>query len=53
MVHKVAEKKGFTAKVVGVIKNDPLLKPFTSEEEEFEGKEKKKEKAVDSIGVDI
>jgi len=53
MVHKVTEKKGFTAKVVGVMKNDPLIKPFTSEEEEIEGEEKKKEKAVDSMGVDL
>ncbi len=51
MVHKVVEKKGFTAKIVGVIKSDPLLKPFVSEEEEEEGEEK--ESPVDSVGVDV
>lgn len=50
MVHK----KGFTAKFVGFIKSDPLIKPFTSQEEETEEEERdhyfKKDKPVDSLG---
>lgn len=36
-MHKVEDKKeGFVAKVWGVIKRDPLLKPFVKEEEKKE-----------------
>lgn len=55
MVHKVSEEKpkGFSAKIVGFIKEDPLIKPLFPEEEETEENKKKKDKLVDSLGVDI
>lgn len=40
-MHKIEDKKeGFVAKIWGVIKKDPLIKPFVKEKKEEEEEEK-------------